>query len=103
MRSGGSSSRRPRSRRGYTALLPLAIRAIMTVSCKGVVSTKPWPMAEIRVSPICQGWPVFSSFQASVGMLPASSPARSRPEGAPSPSLRAMAVMRSMPMRRATS
>ena len=69
----------------------------MVASCKGVVRTKPWPIAVITVSPPCQRSPTAPSFQARVGIRPARSFGRSIPFGLPMPKRTAMSAMRSIP------
>ena len=51
----------------------------MVASCRGVVKMKPWPIAEMTVSPSYQLVPKRFFFHALVGI----SPERSAPNGNP--------------------
>ena len=82
---------------------PVASRAVITASCSGVVSTNPWPIEALRLSPITQSAPRFDSFHCLSGISPPFIPGRGRSYRAPSPSLRPMAAIRSIPARWAIS
>ena len=60
-------------------------------------------MPTTSVSPPCQGSPMAASFQSLVGTRPGFSPGSSMSSVLPKPKRSAIAAMRSMPTRLATS
>ena len=77
--------------------LPVAMRAIMTASCKGDASTYPWPIDELTVSPTTHSLDRALSFQSLSGTIPDVTADISMSNDWPRPKIRATSAIFSMP------